>query len=226
MSWLASALVQLAGRALPCRTAETVAPMVCAEHQSSTPRRISTAHGLSSPLKMRSISPARRPRRRPGRWYLRSPSRRSTRALVSGATSGRPLTTLDTVGSDTPASAAMAARVGRCLRFPRTAGPVSAGSLADTFVTAPHHAAPGALPLAGTGCTAWRRYGGAGRLRPFQYPENYRPERRRPSQIPQAFRSGTPQQGHGGTLGAWLPHGARRFAAGITRCLHRGRRPG
>ncbi len=57
VSWLASALVQLAGRALPCRTEETVAPMACAEHQSSTPRRISTAHGLSSPLKIRSIKP-------------------------------------------------------------------------------------------------------------------------------------------------------------------------
>ncbi|GGP55263.1 hypothetical protein GCM10010185_29780 [Saccharothrix coeruleofusca] len=31
----------------------------------------------------------------------------STRARVSGATSGLPLSTLDTVGTDTPASAAM-----------------------------------------------------------------------------------------------------------------------
>jgi hypothetical protein len=68
VSWLASALAQLAGRALPCRTADTIAPTACAEHQSSTPRRISTAHGLSKPLKMRSISPARRRRRCPGRW--------------------------------------------------------------------------------------------------------------------------------------------------------------
>ena len=35
----------------------------------------------------------------------------STRARVDGATSGRPFTTLDTVGSDTPASAAIAASV-------------------------------------------------------------------------------------------------------------------
>jgi len=143
VSWLASALVQLAGLALPWRTAETVAPMECAEHQSSTPRRISTAHGLSSPLKMRSISPVRRRRRSPGRWYLRSPSNRSTRARVSGATSGRPLTTLDTVGSETPASAAIAARVGWRLRFARPAGPALAGSVVDTFVTAPRKAAPG-----------------------------------------------------------------------------------
>src|ERR1035441_3500534 len=134
VSWLASALVQLAGRALPCRTAETLVPIVCEEHQSSTPRKISTAHGLSSPLKMRSISPARRPRRRPGRWYLRSPSRRSTRARVPGATSGRPLTTLDTVGSETPASAAMAARVGRRPRLTRGVCPVFVGSVVDTFL--------------------------------------------------------------------------------------------
>jgi hypothetical protein len=72
VSWLARALVQLAGRALPCRTADTAAPVVWLAHQSSTPRRISTAHGLSSPLKIRSIRPERRPRRMlrrsPGRW--------------------------------------------------------------------------------------------------------------------------------------------------------------
>lgn len=64
VSWLASALVQLAGRALPWRTADTAAAMPWAAHQSSTPRRISTAHGLSSPLNTRSISPERRCRRR------------------------------------------------------------------------------------------------------------------------------------------------------------------
>src|SRR5215472_16377105 len=113
VSWLASALVQLAGLALPCRTADTAAPIACEAHQSSTPRRISTAHGLSRPLNIRSIRPARRPRRWPGRWYSRSPSSRSTLARVSGATSGRPLTTFETVGSETPASAAIAASVGR-----------------------------------------------------------------------------------------------------------------
>jgi hypothetical protein len=68
VSWLASALVQLAGRALPWRTADTAAPMLWPEHQSSIPRRISTAHGLSRPLNTTSIRPARRPRRTPGRW--------------------------------------------------------------------------------------------------------------------------------------------------------------
>ena len=67
MSWLASALVQLAGRALPWRTEETAAAMPCAEHHSSTPRRISTAHGLSSPLKTTSMRPACLTRRTPGR---------------------------------------------------------------------------------------------------------------------------------------------------------------
>src|SRR6478736_6089864 len=37
----------------------------------------------------------------------------STRRRVSGATSGRPLITLDTVGTDTPASRASSAIVGR-----------------------------------------------------------------------------------------------------------------
>ena len=68
VSWLASALVQLAGRALPWRTADTAVAIPWPAHQSSTPRRISTAHGLSSPLKIRSMRPARRPRRGPGRW--------------------------------------------------------------------------------------------------------------------------------------------------------------
>ena len=58
-----------------------------------------------------------RPERRclpvPVRVYWYSSSRRSTRALVSAATSGRPLTTFDTVGKETPASAAMTASVVR-----------------------------------------------------------------------------------------------------------------
>src|SRR6185437_13628654 len=62
-----------------------------------------------------------------------SPSSRSTRARVSGATSGRPLTTFETVGSETPASAAMAASVGRrrccCRSCPAPTGLVLGTSL-------------------------------------------------------------------------------------------------
>src|SRR6202035_6127804 len=105
------ALVQLAGRALPCLTAETATPVSWLAPHSSTPRRISTAHGLSRPLNTRSISPDRRWARCPLRGYWCCASSCSTRARVAGATSGLPFTTLDTVGSDTPASAAIAARV-------------------------------------------------------------------------------------------------------------------
>ena len=52
---------------------------------------------------------------------------------MPGATSGRPLTTLDTVGSDTPASAAMAASVGLRDRLAAGAGPDLIGSLVGTF---------------------------------------------------------------------------------------------
>src|SRR3984885_12950641 len=85
--------------------------MECSAPHSSTPRRISTAHGLSRPLNTRSISPERRWARCPLRGYWCWASSCSTRARVVGATSGLPFTTLDTVGSDTPASAAIAARV-------------------------------------------------------------------------------------------------------------------
>ena len=119
VSWLASALVQLAGRALPCRTAETATPVSWLAPHSSTPRRISTAHGLSRPLNTRSMRPERRCLPVPTRVYWYSSSSRSTRARVSAATSGRPLTTFDTVGSETPASAAMTASVVRpAVRFP------------------------------------------------------------------------------------------------------------
>jgi len=67
VSWLASALVQLAGRAFPCRTADTATPVWWLAPQSSTPRRISTAHGLSRPLNTRSISPDLRCLRVPAR---------------------------------------------------------------------------------------------------------------------------------------------------------------
>jgi len=109
--WLAIAEVQLAGRASPCLTEDTAIAVECSAPHSSTPRRISTAHGLSRPLKTRSISPARRWTRSPLRRYWCWSSSCSTRARVVGATSGLPFTTLETVGSDTPASAAMAARV-------------------------------------------------------------------------------------------------------------------
>jgi len=70
---------------------------------------------------------------------LRKPGRagifRSTRARVSGATSGRPLTTLDTVGSDTPASAATAASVAR-RRGVRSPG-LTASSVLVTATTSP-----------------------------------------------------------------------------------------
>ena len=63
--WLASALVQLAGRALPCRTDDTATAVSCCAPHSSIPRRISTAHGLSNPANTTSMSPDLR--------FLRSP---------------------------------------------------------------------------------------------------------------------------------------------------------
>src|SRR6266571_4224150 len=137
VSWLASPLVQLAGRALPCRTAETATAVECSVPHSSTPRKISTAHGLSSPLNTRSMRPDRRCRRVPARVYWCSWSSRSTSARVAGATSRRPFTTFETVGSDTPASAAIAARVVR----PRSLRAASLtalllGSTAPPFLTA------------------------------------------------------------------------------------------
>ena len=63
--WLAIAEVQLAGRASPCRTEDTAIAMECSAPHSSTPRRISTAHGLSRPANTRSISPERRLRAQP-----------------------------------------------------------------------------------------------------------------------------------------------------------------
>src|ERR1700728_357091 len=109
--WLAIVEVQLAGRASPCRTDETAIAVPRSAPHSSTPRRISTAHGLSRPMNTRSMRPERRLSRGPlrGDW-CRSRSC-STPALVAGETSGRPFTTFDTVGSETPASAAMAASV-------------------------------------------------------------------------------------------------------------------
>ena len=112
VSWLASALVQLAGRALPCRTAETARP--CCGRRNV----LDAAQDLHRPRAVYAVEdevdqagPAAASLT--GRWYCACRAAASTRALVSGATSGRPLTTLETVGRDTPASAAMAASVGR-----------------------------------------------------------------------------------------------------------------
>ena len=88
--WLASALVQLAGRASPCRTEDTaIAVLSAARPTPRRPRRISTAHGLSRPLNTRSISPdaaLRRAARCRGYWCWSSSC--STRARVAGGDVG------------------------------------------------------------------------------------------------------------------------------------------
>src|SRR6201996_2167892 len=102
--------VQLDGRASPWRREDTATAVECSAPHSSTPRRISTAHGLSSPLNTRSIRAGRAARGwLRGDWCCRRSC--STRARVDGATSARPVPTFDTGGRDTPASAAIAASV-------------------------------------------------------------------------------------------------------------------
>ena len=70
------------------------------------------AQGLSS-VHTRSMRRAGWVLRRGLRAYPSSPSTDSTRARVSAATSARPLSTFDTVGTETSAATAMAAIVTR-----------------------------------------------------------------------------------------------------------------
>src|ERR1700727_2369819 len=109
--WLAVVEVQLAGRASPCRTEETAIAVPCCAPHSSTPRRISTAHGLSRPMNTRSMRPERRLSRGPVRGYLCRSRGCAAGARVGAETAGGPFTPFDTVGRESPASAAMAASV-------------------------------------------------------------------------------------------------------------------
>ena len=76
------------------------------------PRMISVAQGLNS-VHNRSMRRAGWARRRGLRAYPSSLSADSTRTRVAAATSARPLSTFDTVGTETSAAAAMAAIVTR-----------------------------------------------------------------------------------------------------------------
>jgi hypothetical protein len=96
-------------------------PMPAAEVTASTPRRISIAQPVSNSWNTRSTRPPLVACRRARRWYWWRSRLASTRALVPGATSPRPLRTLDTVATETPTSLAMVAMVveaggssGRC----------------------------------------------------------------------------------------------------------------
>src|SRR5262245_5087486 len=99
----------------------TTVPTWAACATSSTPRMISTAHGLSRSLNTRSIRPAGSPRRDPRRWEPCWANSASLRARVVADVSDRPLRPRDTVGTDTPASAAMTLIV--TLRSLATAAP-------------------------------------------------------------------------------------------------------
>ena len=94
--------------------AETTVPTPVAWATSSTPRMISTAHGLSRSLKTRSISPEVGPRAGPAGRGSRAGAAAPRPARGScGETSERPLTTRDTVGTETPAARAIAVIVTR-----------------------------------------------------------------------------------------------------------------
>src|SRR5581483_899956 len=79
---------------------------------ASTPAMISIAQIELNSWKTRRIWPASGGLRGCRRRYRCSSRLASTRALVSGATSARPLSTLETVAMETPTSSAMVAIVG------------------------------------------------------------------------------------------------------------------
>jgi hypothetical protein len=87
--------------------AETTTPVPAREATSSTPARIAIAQGLPRSMKTSSMSPSRCGGRLRTDVYPCLCSRPSIVRRVDGATSGRPLTTLDTVGTETPAAAAI-----------------------------------------------------------------------------------------------------------------------
>ena len=93
-------------------TAVTAIRHLAASAAALAPRMISVAHGLSS-VHTRSIRRAGWVLRRGLRAYPSSPSADSTRTRVSAATSARPFSTFETVGTETSAAAAMAAIVTR-----------------------------------------------------------------------------------------------------------------
>src|SRR5690606_22480932 len=79
------------------------------------PRSTSTTHGESRPGTAMSMRPTGRCGPEERRWYPRSAMICCTRLRVAAETSARPLRTFDTVGTDTPAEAAISAIVTRRL---------------------------------------------------------------------------------------------------------------
>ena len=93
--------------------AESTTPSPFSRATSSTPLTISIAHGLSSSLNTTSSSCGTRVTARRAAPVALLAQHRSTRSRVAGATSARPLTTFETVGTETPAASAMCAIVSR-----------------------------------------------------------------------------------------------------------------
>jgi hypothetical protein len=109
---LATRLVSQRSTSVSSLTAVTAIRHLAASAAALAPRMISAAHGLSS-VHTRSMMCVGSVLRRGPRAYPSSPSIDSTRTRVSAATSARPLSTFDTVGTETSAAAAIAAIVMR-----------------------------------------------------------------------------------------------------------------